>query len=199
MWAVVMERARPWAYALAVAGLGGCKPTIGSSCNVSTDCSSQNDRACDTAQPGGYCTQLNCTNGSCPDNAVCVEFGVAVPGCPYSDYHAPSRSGVAFCMQHCSSAGDCRAGYVCQNPTTEPWNGAILDNNQQQSVCVSAPTAPPMSSPVSLDGSACNPGLPSIPEAGGVSEGGDATPDAPGDATDAAVADEGAADAPPGE
>jgi hypothetical protein len=142
-WALA---AREWlpalgALALAMAG-AGCTPKIGDKCTLSTDCSQQGTLVCDTSQPEGYCTQLNCTNGSCPNSAVCVEFQAAVPGCGYNDYQSPSRTGRSFCMAHCSKPSDCRQseGYTCSDPTSAPWNAAILDNNQSQSVCIASPT-----------------------------------------------------------
>jgi len=125
---------------LSAAGVG-CAPKIGDKCVLSTDCSQQGTLVCDTSQPEGYCTQLNCTNGSCPNSAVCVEFQSSVPGCGYDDYQSPSRTGRSFCMAHCSEDSDCRQseGYVCSNPTAAPWNAAILDNNQGQSVCIVEP------------------------------------------------------------
>jgi hypothetical protein len=122
------------------AAAAGCTPKIGDKCVLSTDCSQQGTLLCDTSQPQGYCTQLNCTNGSCPNEAVCVEFQSAVPGCAYQDYASPSRTGRSFCMAHCSQNSDCRQsqGYVCADPTMAPWFAAILDNNQSQSVCIAA-------------------------------------------------------------
>jgi hypothetical protein len=123
--------------ALAVAA-SGCTPKIGSKCTLSTDCSQTGARVCDTAPPGGYCTVLNCTNGSCPDEAVCVLFQSAVPGCAYDDYQAPARTGRSFCMAHCSKNSDCREsdGYECADPTGAPWHASILDNNSSQGVCI---------------------------------------------------------------
>jgi hypothetical protein len=152
-------------FALAVAG---CKAHIGSACTVSTDCSPQGNRVCDTAQPEGYCTELNCTDNTCPDSAVCVLFNPSVPGCAYSDYSAPGRIGLSFCMAHCGSDSDCRQdeGYVCANPRGQPWYAAILDDNQNQSVCIAASPSQVSIAPPSTTG-ACGPTLPPIPEAGG--------------------------------
>ena len=65
-----------------------------------------------------------------------------MPGCGYNDYQSPSRTGRSFCMAHCSKGSDCRQseGYTCSDPTSAPWNAAILDNNQSQSVCIASPT-----------------------------------------------------------
>ncbi len=132
------ERLAALAVLLLCMAAAGCTPKIGDKCVLSTDCSTQGTLVCDTSQPSGYCTQLNCTNGSCPNSAVCVEFQASVPGCAYDDYQSPSRTGRSFCMAHCSEGSDCRQseGYVCANPTGAPWNAAILDNNQAQSVCI---------------------------------------------------------------
>jgi hypothetical protein len=127
--------------ALASFALAGCTPKIGASCSLSTDCSPSGDRVCDTSQPRGYCTVLNCTNDSCPDKAVCVSFQSSVPGCSYNDYQAPARTGVAFCMEHCKENSDCRTGdgYICADPEGPPWNASILDNNVSQGVCIVGP------------------------------------------------------------
>jgi len=172
------------ALALPMASLAatGCTPKIGDKCILSTDCSQQGTLVCDTSQPAGYCTQLNCNNGSCPNNAVCVEFQSSVPGCLYDDYQAPSRTGRTFCMAHCSSPSDCRQsdGYTCADPTLPPWNASILDNNQAQSVCIVAPGL--LSDASSMSGA---PVCPLTLDAGadGSSGGGDAAePDAEGGA-----------------
>ena len=137
-----MQRSRPGLALLAAALLGaaaaGCTPKIGSKCTLSTDCSVTGDRVCDTSQPNGYCTVLNCSNNSCPDHAVCVLFQANVPGCAYDDYQSPSRTGRSFCMEHCNENSDCRQseGYTCTDPAGSPWHGYILDNNQNQKVCI---------------------------------------------------------------
>jgi hypothetical protein len=126
-------------------GVVGCTPSIGDKCNLSTDCSIQGNRLCDTSQPAGYCTVLGCTADTCPDNAACVEFGASVPGCPYDDYHAPSRAARAMCMKACGSDSDCRQsdGYVCRDPRKNPWGAVLLDKSRSRSVCIVAPMTPP--------------------------------------------------------
>ena len=140
-------RARPsllprflWLASLAslALALAGCTPNIGDKCVLSTDCSVTGTLVCDTSQPNGYCTVLNCVNGSCPGNSLCVMFQSSVPGCAYDDYKSPSRTGRSFCMAYCNQDSDCRQsdGYVCRSPTAGPWSGAILDKNQGQRVCI---------------------------------------------------------------
>jgi hypothetical protein len=170
----------------------GCSSQIGSGCNLSTDCSAQGDRVCDTAQPGGYCTILNCDSFSCPDHAVCVMFESTVPGCdplaPYSDYQQPSRSGISYCMQHCGGDGDCRSGYVCRNPRQAPWNASIISNDQSLSVCIWEPAydaGTADAAAASADGSLCigiQPPLASFMDAAS-----DAVVDAPPEASDGAT------------
>jgi hypothetical protein len=137
------------ALATALISLSGCTPGIGDKCSLSTDCSVTGTLVCDTSQPNGYCTVLNCTDDSCPNSAVCVMFQATVPGCAYDDYQSPSRTGRSFCMAHCSRDSDCRQseGYTCRDPTVAPWNAAILDNNQSQGVCLVAPGLLSMTSP----------------------------------------------------
>lgn len=134
----------------------GCTPEIGDSCILSTDCSTRGDRLCDTAQPGGYCTQFNCRKNSCPDENHCVLFDAAVPGCGYNDRTGPtgSRFARSFCVAHCTSNADCRAGYVCADPRLSPWRGLVLDDAQDARGCVVATTeavpdaSPPAPAPI---------------------------------------------------
>ena len=120
--------------ALLALGAAGCTPSIGDGCEVSTNCSSAGDRLCDLAQPGGYCTIFNCQPNACPEEAACVMFHAAVPGCQYND--RGQRSGKSFCVKRCKSDSDCRAEYHCANPLDPPLSAQILDDNQQQPVCV---------------------------------------------------------------
>jgi hypothetical protein len=125
----------------AVAVSQSCTPKIGDKCIVSTDCSVQGDRLCDTSQPGGYCTQLNCRGNDCFDEAACVLFNSAIPGCLYDDRSGGYGSRVArsFCMAQCETNGDCRGDYVCADPRTSPWNAVILDDNQGKKGCLPQP------------------------------------------------------------
>ena len=174
---------------LAVAVLGtvaACKPTIGDKCVLSTDCSTQGDRLCDTSQPGGYCTEFNCVANGCPDQAACVLFTSNVPGCGYDDRSGPYGSRVArgFCVAICGSNSDCRGGYVCRSAKESPWNGVILDTDQTKLSCLVPPGAvpdqdggadaavmspgapPPVCSAVGPDVPAIDASSPSTPEAG---------------------------------
>jgi hypothetical protein len=185
------------------AAASGCSPKIGSKCNLSTDCSVTGGRVCDTSQTGGYCTVLNCVNNSCPDHAVCVLFQASVPGCPYNDYQSPSRTGRSFCMEHCNDNSDCRQtdGYSCEDPRDKPWLGYILDNNQEQRVCMIPASfaqndnfeagSPPVCTPGLLaDASAeADAEADAGPDAADAGEGGEA------EAPDASVEDGGVSDA----
>jgi hypothetical protein len=134
-------RLRLGAVFAALLAAAACSPQIGDKCQVSTDCSIRGDRLCDTSQPLGYCTQLNCQNSTCADEASCVLFNSAVPGCGYDDRSGPFGSRVArsFCMAKCSSNGDCRDGYVCGDPRQNPWNAVILDDDQNKRGCLPVP------------------------------------------------------------
>jgi hypothetical protein len=124
-----------------LAALAGCRPEIGDRCRVSTDCSTQNDRVCDVSQPDGYCTQLNCQGNACPNEAACVLFNSAIPGCGFDDRSGPFGSRIArsYCSAKCDSNGDCRDGYVCADPRSYPWSAVILDNNQNKRTCLPIP------------------------------------------------------------
>jgi hypothetical protein len=124
---------------LAASALTGCTPDIGDSCALSTDCDSDGTRVCDTAEPGGYCTVLNCTGNElgsvCPDNALCVLFEPNVPGCPISG-RVTGRTGESQCRKTCTSNSDCRADYFCRLPQSAPWNAEILDPDQTAAICL---------------------------------------------------------------
>jgi hypothetical protein len=133
--------------AVLAAGAIGCSSKIGDKCTLNTDCSISNTRACDTSQPDGYCTIFNCSPNTCPDQAACVEFQASIAGCPYDDYASPARTGRTFCMETCHRDSDCRDGYVCADPTGQPWLARIVDDNHSQSVCI-LPTDVPSSQDV---------------------------------------------------
>lgn len=135
------------------AGLAACSPKIGDSCSASTDCSQDNSRVCDPAplSPGGYCTINGCDFGTCPSEAVCVQFFPAVenaPACltdgsPNQDLClssefctvggqcAPRSIEQRFCMATCSSDGDCRDGYECRTHDLQVLHGGqpVADPN----------------------------------------------------------------------
>jgi hypothetical protein len=182
--------------------LAGCSPEIGDACTLSTDCSIRGDRLCDTAQPGGYCTQFNCGPGSCPDEAHCVLFDAAIPGCGFDDRAGRTGSRVArsFCVYTCGSNVDCRPGYTCADPRTAPWNARILDGDQSRQGCLVSPLLDDAGVPVETpDASApppvCGPVAPDVPPIPTLDAAADAAApplDAGADAADAATPDAGA-------
>ena len=117
----------PWLSLAALLALGagvGCKPSVGDSCKLSTDCSVTGDRLCDTSMPDGYCTIFNCNPNNCPDNAACVEF-----------HQGNARFSRRFCLAMCGKPSDCRPGYVCIDPKSR--DGVITDDNPDHStVCL---------------------------------------------------------------
>ena len=127
--------------AVALVALSACTPEIGDKCVLSTDCSTRGDRLCDTSQPDGYCTQFNCSKNSCPNNAACVLFNAAIPGCGYDDRSGGygSRVARAFCVASCGQDSDCRSGYMCGDPRGAPWNGFVQDDVQDKRTCLVLP------------------------------------------------------------
>lgn len=77
----------------------GCGAEIGDACQNSAECGQ--GRICDQASRAGYCTASPCEPGSCPDEALCVEF----------------ENEETYCMARCSGNDDCRPGYVCDRET----------------------------------------------------------------------------------
>lgn len=131
----------------------GCGTEIGDSCSLSSDCSPQGDRFCDTSSPGGYCTVIGCDYNNCPDDSVCIRFFslaetnitcvqstedrdpvnagdpprtndcTADELCTLSGHCMPRSAEFRFCMRNCESGGDCRGGYECRNEALMKLNG----------------------------------------------------------------------------
>ena len=101
-----MRASLSYAVFRAAVGLAGilamvvaCTPSVGDRCNISTDCSTQGDKLCDTSQPGGYCTQLNCLGNKCVDDALCIsgDGGLIFQRLEGYPSHTPARR-VASCL-----------------------------------------------------------------------------------------------------
>jgi len=129
----------------------GCAPKIGDHCSISTDCSANGDRLCDTTQPGGYCTIFNCEPNGCPEEAVCVAFNEK--SCPDLGNGQSTAQAVrfqrTFCMATCSSNGDCRGGYICLDTSHDPARKVVDQNPSSLRICTVAPavTLPEASPP----------------------------------------------------
>jgi hypothetical protein len=97
-----------------VALLSACSPEIGDDCSTALDCSASGTRLCDMTQRGGYCTLEGCEENTCPEEAVCVQFGRRFEG------KSLERIARTFCMYKCDSAGDCRTdeNYSCFSAET---------------------------------------------------------------------------------
>jgi len=77
----------------------GCGKEIGDECLSDSECGTS--RTCDKASLGGYCTVTPCSEGTCPEGAVCVTFA----------------SQDTYCMAACDDDSDCRDGYSCKQDT----------------------------------------------------------------------------------
>lgn len=101
----VMQHLRPallWLAGLLVCvGGAGCGPAIGDACTVDADCGQ--GAICDEATQGGYCTITPCREGECPEEAVCVDFGV-------------ERT---WCMRRCDDGQGCREELTCRKDVGE--------------------------------------------------------------------------------
>ncbi len=75
---------------------------VGAPCTKGNDCDARAAVACVIPWPGGYCTEVSCTVGSCPTGARCVT------GIDFDDVAFD-----AFCLQTCQQQADCRDGYRC--------------------------------------------------------------------------------------
>ena len=131
----------------------GCGYKIGNSCIVSTDCSADGTRLCDTASlPDGYCTIQGCDYDTCPSDSECVSFftgsfsnkpcdylteNTTTDACSLDEICAlnnecvPRVAEIRFCMATCSSNGDCRGGYECRHDEDPDTNGDYAIGSMQ--------------------------------------------------------------------
>jgi hypothetical protein len=91
-----------------IAACGSEVGTVGKPCSDSNDCPARLTSACIARWPDGYCTEVECSAGSCPEGSVCVR-GIQFSNVPFN----------AFCLSTCSTADDCRSGYACADLGTE--------------------------------------------------------------------------------
>jgi hypothetical protein len=143
----VLTRA-PLAIAVLLLALAatGCGDEIGDSCSISSDCSPDGNRTCDTSSLDGYCTIVGCDFESCPDESTCVAFYGVFENttcdpttedkpesrtdacsideiCTLQGKCASRSSEVRYCMKTCSSNSDCRDGYECRDTDKDASDG----------------------------------------------------------------------------
>jgi hypothetical protein len=145
-----------------VAVFSACSPEIGDECSTALDCSASGTRLCDMTQRRGYCTLEGCEENTCPEEAVCVQFGRRVEGQPVE------RLARTFCMYKCDSDGDCRTDdkYQCFAAQSDDervkafgaGNEAEILGDPKQKFCAEAP--PVFAQP--------KPGTSSMPEDAGM-------------------------------
>lgn len=107
-----------------------CGKEIGDECIISSDCSPNGDRLCDSSSKQGYCTIQGCDFSTCPEEAACIRFFTGsftnrpcddTTDCSLDELcslegHCVSRSSeIRFCMRTCGSKDDCRDGYECRD------------------------------------------------------------------------------------
>lgn len=114
----------------------GCGKEIGDACIVSSDCSQNGDRQCDSSQKEGYCTIQGCDYSTCPAEGECIRFFTGSFDnrpcdpttedrttdacsldelCALAGHCVPRSSEVRYCMRKCSQDSDCRSGYECRD------------------------------------------------------------------------------------
>jgi hypothetical protein len=166
-------------FALAVLGALSCQPQIGDECSNASDCSSQEQRSCDTTSPGGYCTILGCNAESCPSEAACIGFQSVVSVAPEcADVQSRPRLRRAMCMRTCEKSKDCRSGYVCVDVAQRnPWGAVVLGQGVSGKVCA---LQPPLEAEGDVASCSATPLMPLTgqvpPPDGGVGDGGAAAP-----------------------
>lgn len=122
-----------------VVAAAACGKEIGDECKTSIDCSQEEFRTCDIAQPGGYCTVEGCDERSCPDDSVCIRFfprlflsascslddplscpsdQVCIPDEALGGVCAPRLAERRYCAATCGGNGDCRGSYECRTAGT---------------------------------------------------------------------------------
>lgn len=127
-----------WALALAIAG---CGKQIGDECESATECiTTDTDRICLTQSgegfPGGYCSQFNCSPGSCPEESACVAYRRTLAGGECADQANRSRLERTYCMLRCSDDSDCRSGYKCLPADGDnPLGAEVIDRNADAKIC----------------------------------------------------------------
>jgi hypothetical protein len=143
--------------ATAATVVSGCARKIGDECTTAADCNPNGTRACDSSQPGGYCTVQGCDQTSCPDEAACIRYFPAqyltkpcdptmIPdGCAADELCLPEGLCAAlsqelrYCAKTCSSGDDCRGGYECRLAGTRGSLAFTSDLNPNVHFC--APNA----------------------------------------------------------
>jgi hypothetical protein len=130
---------RPACLSVAIAALlaagAGCGKQIGDPCVVSSDCSLNGDRVCDSSSKEGYCTVVGCDYNTCPVEATCVRFfsggytnkpcdqtteGTTTHACLIDELCSldgqcvPRAAESRYCMRTCQVDTDCRDGYECR-------------------------------------------------------------------------------------
>lgn len=133
--------------------VSGCQPKIGDSCIVDLDCTAETTRLCDTTQPNGYCTMVDCDPTTCPeDEAICVSFNnvkSTVGACNTPVVPSPYRRN--FCMKFCEKNSDCRDDYECIEVRDENIFGAAVIQEPPENgdpvptkICIHSESHPPI-------------------------------------------------------
>jgi hypothetical protein len=152
---------------VALVAATGCGKQIGDACIVSSDCSTDGTRQCDSSQFEGYCTIMGCDYSTCPQEAACIRFfmgsfankpcdptteNISTDDCSLDELCSlegqcvPRAAEVRYCMLKCDTSSDCRGGYECRDlPLMEAHGGepvlapGVVVDSSAPKFCAEAP------------------------------------------------------------
>lgn len=88
---------------------GATGGAVGDECGTDSDCQPPVDGTCMTDLPGGYCGIPDCQSGSdCPAGSACITL-------------TSDAGDETWCLDACSTDGDCRPGYYCHDEAKICW------------------------------------------------------------------------------
>ncbi len=113
---------------LSLVSVAACGHDIGDSCEINVDCDPRGTRFCDTASPGGYCTQQGCDYNTCPGEAVCIRFFTQVldQPCTFDQLNPDAKSNCPYGNEFCicdelDKNGNCPSAHCAPETSERRW------------------------------------------------------------------------------